>query len=138
MNITVDRTPKCHPEVAGEGIEYSWAHAKIYLRNIPLKDRKQYGHFKRHVHLSLSPSDGSKLSQTRVAKFSARSRDYIAAYFSLANESHDTFTALSKEDIEKMRKKYRCHRCVLDIETAVCENGGKSEEQQKLKKRRMK
>jgi hypothetical protein len=28
MGIVVDRTPKCHAEIAGEGIEYSWGCAK--------------------------------------------------------------------------------------------------------------
>jgi hypothetical protein len=28
MGVTVDQTPKCHSEMAGEGIEYSWAAAK--------------------------------------------------------------------------------------------------------------
>jgi hypothetical protein len=28
MGTTVNRTPKCHPELAGEGIEYLWAFAK--------------------------------------------------------------------------------------------------------------
>mmetsp|Transcript_25228 Transcript_25228/g.45664 ORF Transcript_25228/g.45664 Transcript_25228/m.45664 type:complete len:156 (-) Transcript_25228:579-1046(-) len=31
ISVTIDRTPKCHPEVAGEGIEYCWAMSKIYL-----------------------------------------------------------------------------------------------------------
>jgi hypothetical protein len=26
--VIVDQTPKCHPELAGEGIEYSWGCAK--------------------------------------------------------------------------------------------------------------
>jgi hypothetical protein len=25
MDMTIDRMPKCHPELAGEGFEYSWA-----------------------------------------------------------------------------------------------------------------
>jgi hypothetical protein len=28
MGVLVDRTPKCHCELAGEGIEYSWSCAK--------------------------------------------------------------------------------------------------------------
>ena len=31
MGVTLDRTPKCHPELAGEGIEYAWAFAKLFL-----------------------------------------------------------------------------------------------------------
>jgi hypothetical protein len=33
MGATVDRTPKCHPELAREGIEYIWAMAKLYYRH---------------------------------------------------------------------------------------------------------
>eukprot|EP00957_Ditylum_brightwellii_P058973 4472099-Ditylum_brightwellii.AAC.1 len=40
INVTVDRTLKCHPELVGEGIEYAWANSKIYLRGVPLKSRK--------------------------------------------------------------------------------------------------
>jgi hypothetical protein len=29
ISIHVDRTPKGHPELAGEGIEYTWANSKI-------------------------------------------------------------------------------------------------------------
>ena len=31
MGVSVDRTPKCHPEMAGEGIEYAWAGSKQAL-----------------------------------------------------------------------------------------------------------
>jgi hypothetical protein len=30
MGVKVDRAPKWHPEIAGEGIEYIWALAKLY------------------------------------------------------------------------------------------------------------
>ena len=32
MGVIIDRTPKCTPELAGEGIEYSWACAKGWYR----------------------------------------------------------------------------------------------------------
>ena len=28
MGVIVDRSPKCHPKLAGEGVEYSWGCAK--------------------------------------------------------------------------------------------------------------
>ena len=31
VSVVVDRTPKGHPELAGEGIEYTWANSKIFL-----------------------------------------------------------------------------------------------------------
>jgi hypothetical protein len=37
---TLDQSPKCHLELAGDGIEYIWAMAKIYYRNQPLKRKR--------------------------------------------------------------------------------------------------
>ena len=31
IGATVDLTPKCHPEVTGEGIEHMWAHLKTCI-----------------------------------------------------------------------------------------------------------
>jgi hypothetical protein len=39
MGVLVDRSPKCHCEIAGEGIEYSWACTKNHYRQI-LQDKK--------------------------------------------------------------------------------------------------
>ena len=39
MGVLVDRSPKCHCEIAGEGIEYSWALSKNHYQSI-LLDRK--------------------------------------------------------------------------------------------------
>ena len=46
INIIVDCSPKCHPEVAGEGIEYTWAQAKSYIRHIPISKRRSVDEFK--------------------------------------------------------------------------------------------
>jgi len=35
MGVIVDRTPKCHCELAGEGVEYSWGCAKNEYRRKP-------------------------------------------------------------------------------------------------------
>ncbi len=32
LGVLVDHTPKCHCELAGEGIEYAWGCSKIYYR----------------------------------------------------------------------------------------------------------
>jgi hypothetical protein len=42
IGIEVDRVPKCHPELAGEGIEYTGACCKNHFCNI-LLDRKRGG-----------------------------------------------------------------------------------------------
>ncbi len=40
MGGEVDHTPKCHCEIAGEGIEYTWARSKNSFHNI-LLDKKE-------------------------------------------------------------------------------------------------
>jgi hypothetical protein len=43
MGVMVDHTPKCHCELAGEGIEYSWGCAKNYSCRLPIKEKKYKG-----------------------------------------------------------------------------------------------
>ncbi len=40
MGVRIDRTPKCHCEIASEGIEYSWALAKKHFRQILLEEKR--------------------------------------------------------------------------------------------------
>ena len=40
LGVQVDRSTKCHPEMAGEGIEYSWGRAKSVYRRAKLADKK--------------------------------------------------------------------------------------------------
>eukprot|EP00978_Attheya_sp_CCMP212_P029737 scaffold106729_cov29-Attheya_sp.AAC.1 len=59
IKITIDRTPKCHPEVAGEGIEYSWAMSKMYIRSVPINKRRTLSQFHDHVNFALSRTEGA-------------------------------------------------------------------------------
>ena len=42
IGASVDLTPKCHPEIAGEGIEHMWAYIKINIeeRNYQKKEAR--------------------------------------------------------------------------------------------------
>ncbi len=40
MGVVIDQTPRCHAEIAGEGIEYSWGCAKNNHYQRVLLDRK--------------------------------------------------------------------------------------------------
>ena len=31
IGVSLRKTPKCHPEIAGQGIEYAWGYAKLRL-----------------------------------------------------------------------------------------------------------
>ena len=49
LGVSVDRTPKCHPELAGEGIEYTWALAKLKYRSAPIGDKISKANFRKLV-----------------------------------------------------------------------------------------
>ncbi|CAJ1929498.1 unnamed protein product [Cylindrotheca closterium] len=69
------RSPKCHPEIAGEGIEYDWAGIKSYYPRSDLASKKTLEAFKALVKESME----SVQFNHRVS-FSARAREYMLAY----------------------------------------------------------
>ena len=54
LGVCIDRTPKCHCELAGEGIEYAWAWAKFCIAKDYLGPNPSFGpdEFKRIFSLS--------------------------------------------------------------------------------------
>ena len=87
-------SPRCHPELAGQGIEYCWGAAKLYYRRH--NDCKP-ANMHRNVVASLK---SVTLAQAR--KFARRARSYRRA---LADPQNDSFKL-----IEKTIKVYRTHR----------------------------
>ena len=43
--ITVDKTPKCHSEISGEGIEYYWGFENIFYGQLPLDEKNRKDNF---------------------------------------------------------------------------------------------
>ena len=56
MGVSLDRTPKCHPESTGEGIEYAWAIGKLCYRQSPIKDKRSKSSFWGLVRKATNPS----------------------------------------------------------------------------------
>eukprot|EP00957_Ditylum_brightwellii_P120040 9160373-Ditylum_brightwellii.AAC.1 len=107
VSITIERSPKGHPEVAGEGVEYMWACVKFYMRTVPVGKRKTAAQFRREVILSLSTTEGATLNCNKNFKFATRARDYISTYRLLhsASTNHSKVTTpLQMTNIEKMKK----------------------------------
>jgi hypothetical protein len=87
LGVLVDRTPKFHAELAGEGIEYSWACSKAQYRRIPVAAKKGRDNFKAQVRLCTDPTQ--TLNKERVSKFAARARAYICTYYWLAKQQEE-------------------------------------------------
>jgi hypothetical protein len=65
MGVMIDRTPKCHCEIAGEGIEYSWALAKNHFHQILLEENRGKEKFLASVRECISRASVTK---ERVSK----------------------------------------------------------------------
>ena len=142
LGVTVQLTPKFHAELAGEGVEYSWAHSKSFYRRMPLSRKRGRDNFKQLVKDCTCPVN--VLTKTRIEKFASRARAYICTYHHLYQEQQKQAAAqhdedlnsasnadsplsrisshkkqelvISYSDIERVSKAFKGHRCVLDFD----------------------
>jgi hypothetical protein len=101
-------SPKCHPELAGNGIEYAWGFSSSLFRrtNFPnglsLEQKVEAALVKEH------------LTMERIWKFERKARDYMSMYSLIENieeEKKDTFEKI--ESYRELVKDKRCHRIVV-------------------------
>jgi hypothetical protein len=69
------RSPKRHPELAGEGIEYDWAAAKQWYRSQKLVEKRTKDNYRKLVIQSLN-----QVKINLRMEFSRRARQYMLAY----------------------------------------------------------
>jgi hypothetical protein len=136
LGVIVDRTPKCHPEVAGEGIEYSWGCSKGKYRRLPLSAKRRKDNFRTSVRQCLDRDEVLTVERQRM--FSKRARQYMLAYQSIEtskdrskaeateemnndvekNENTQVKLEMSAYLVEKIIKKYKSHRGATDFDSA--------------------
>ncbi len=105
-------TPKCHPEIAGRGIEYAWGYSKLRFRN-HFNDVKQKN-LEANVRMALSRD---VLTLQRMRKFARKAREYKLTYSFLA--THETEDGeMSKALIDHITKMFKQHRSALDSDYA--------------------
>eukprot|EP01051_Picozoa_sp_SAG22_P007237 SAG22_NODE_502_length_9704_cov_23.436439_4_plen_208_part_00 len=94
-------SPKCHPELAGQGVEYSWGVSKMHFRrNINLVPAK----FHDNVMAALAIVDRRKCFM-----FERRAREYRNV---LKDPTNDCY-----EKVEACRKTFKTHRNCVDYES---------------------
>ena len=69
--VLVDKTPKFHAELAGEGIEYSWGFLKGIYRRIPLEEKKGKTKFLESVDKCI---DATQNNLAMIRAFAGRAR----------------------------------------------------------------
>ena len=117
LGVTVHRLPKCHAELTGEGIEYSWGFCKNAYRRLPICEKRTKDKFKESVRKVLNREN---ITTERVRKFARRARAYICAYYRLhhgdSNNESKQGDRISPEVIEKLVRDFKTHCCALDFE----------------------
>jgi hypothetical protein len=68
-------TPKCHPEIAGRGVEYAWGYSKMRFRQV--YNDGVASHLRVNVEKAL---DRECLSIQRIRKFAHKAREYKLTY----------------------------------------------------------
>ncbi|KAI2503418.1 hypothetical protein MHU86_11047 [Fragilaria crotonensis] len=130
LGITVLLTPKFHAELAGEGIEFCWGHAKAFYRRVPVSQKRGRENFKQLVRDSTCSI--KELTKERMGKFASRARAYICTYHHLfesqqrmrqQGRTHNFIATSITEDqgllyseIQRLMKLFKSHRCALDFD----------------------
>ncbi|KAI2513790.1 hypothetical protein MHU86_573 [Fragilaria crotonensis] len=118
LGVEVMLTPKCHAEIAGEGVEYMWACSKGAYRNLALKEKKGKENFIAGVRHCLS---AKVISVERIRKFARRARQYLIAYHAIDSgqvgaEIQQDCSKYGPVGLEKLLAKFRTHRCAMDFD----------------------
>lgn len=104
-------TPKCHPEIAGVGIEYAWGYSKMRFRN-DFNDG-QRKNLAANVERALSPDT---LTKERIRKFARKAREYKLTYAYLIEKNNGSTDRVKRDSIEKITKIFKQHRSALDAD----------------------
>ena len=78
LGVKLERSPKCHPEIAGEGVEYARALAKMHYRRAPMVKKKSKDAFLKLVNECTD--NASVLNVERMRACSRRARQYMLLY----------------------------------------------------------
>ena len=118
LGVEVLLTPKCHAELAGEGVEYIWGGAKGEYRRLSLAEKRGKDNFKASLHHCLSEE---VITIDRVRKFARRARQYLMAYHAIDSGQVDTQTLhdclkFGPVAVDKLIHKVKTHRCAFDFD----------------------
>ena len=116
LDVRLRLTPKCHPEIAGRGIEYAWGYSKLRFRR-DFNDTVA-NHLKENVMKSL---DRSVITINRSRNFARKAREYKLTYSLIEHYSDGGDLSAAKSDIEHITKKFKVHRSAMDSDYAFIE-----------------
>ena len=110
---------KCHPEMAGCGIEYSWGKLKLKFRRENAKCNLSVRKGGRSTEQKIRDILDESLPLARCWKFERKTRDYRRMYLDLEEQLKSK--TIKKEDInyralESMMKRQKTHRNIMELD----------------------
>jgi hypothetical protein len=108
---------KCHPELAGCGIEYSWGKSKMeYRKKNTSGTGNKSGNLQDRVASSLDIGS-VLLPLERIWRFERRTRDYRNVYSKMSEFNIDA-DDVDHKIIARMVKNHKTHRNIVEIDRA--------------------
>ena len=145
LGVTVECSPKFHPEIAGEGVEFCWALGKNTYRTHGVEEKRTKSKYLQLVKKCTCSE--TVITMQEVRKFRRRTRRYMLAYYALeqAKASRDTADAADKSQdndgidfnlpemssalVEKIikvyKKPHKAHCNILDSEKSFLNSAAK-------------
>ena len=137
LGVSIDCSPKFHPEIAGEGIEFCWGLSKNTYRRYSIEDKRTKSKYLKLVRNCICCK--TILTKKMVRLFGRRTRRYMLAYLSLekakeeaenndagmdidgeAPDNDHNLPEMSSALVEKIIKVYKqphkVHRNIADTE----------------------
>jgi hypothetical protein len=126
LGVKAERTPKCHPEIAGEGVEHDWGCSKNVYRRMPIAEKRTKKKFIESVRKAMDLDLVLAIERRRL--FSKRAREHMLACSILDNDGEmgSSQEGADVEDekkphmtahlIEKIVKQCKSHRSALDFD----------------------
>ena len=97
LGVSLRMTPKCHPEISGQGIEYAWGYAKLRFRKN--FNEAQASNLEKNVRAALSRN---VLTEERMKKFARKARDYKLTYLFLLQQTETAKTSAIRDKSESL------------------------------------
>ena len=122
--IKIEGTPKCHPKMAGESVEYDWGCSKGCYRRLPMSEKTSKSKFWESVRKCIDRDKVLTIGRHRL--FSNWAQEYMLAYSILDNSDELGATDGVQEEnkphmtaylVEKIVKQYKSHQGASDFNT---------------------
>ena len=112
LGVVLDRSPKCHPEIAGEGIEYAWAFSKQEYRRAPVINKRTKEKFWKLVESCMSNSGILSLDRMRLC--SKKARTYMLLYKAVESVELENIVGDADSDGKNMGPRLNKHSILED------------------------